>query len=223
MMTEAQAELLARTLFAYYPNARVDEWNVTAYSEAFADMDETVVRAAITRVARTQKFLPTVAEICQACLANARGQRRSGEEAYAELMAAVRKHGRCYGDTKPPEFKDPIMTRCIGVWGTWNGLCNSPDDDASGRMRCIQLYNSLAEKDDQHAVLPEGLRVERQFGFAAARVLRPVPDALPEGDARPVKVTKGERVHYLPPRRSQAEIDAAARELLTDLAKDGAP
>jgi hypothetical protein len=175
-MDEKQAQTLARTLFAYYPNTRTDDWNLNAYASAFADMDVNVVRAAITRVTRTLKFLPTVAELCAACVVNARGHRRAGEEAYTELMVAVRRYGRCYGDSKPPQFEDPLMARCIGIWGTWNGLCDSPEDDAAGRARFIQLYNSLAEKDDQHAVLPEALRTERRFGFVVAESVRRLPE-----------------------------------------------
>jgi len=167
-MDEKQARGLAQTLFAYYPNAKTTDWNLTAYASAFADMDPDVVRAAITRVTRTQKFLPSVAELCAACVTNARGERRSGEEAYSEVMLAVRRFGRVYGDDPAPEFRDPLIARCLGVWGSWNDVCNAPDNDPSGRMRFVQLYDKLATQGDTNAVLPSRLRTERQFGFGAA-------------------------------------------------------
>lgn len=173
-MDEKQAQTLARTLFAYYPNTRTDDWNLNAYASAFADMDVNVVRAAITRVTRTLKFLPTVAELCAACVVNARGDRRSGEEAYAELMTAVRRFGRVYGDDTAPEFMDPLIARCLAVWGSWNDVCNAPDNDPSGRMRFVQLYDQLAARGDTQAVLPESLRTVRKFGFSAA--VRRLPD-----------------------------------------------
>lgn len=222
MIAELDAKDLAMGLFAHYPAMRITDDHVKAYTAALMGMDLEVAQAAILRVTRANKFCPSVAELCAACVANARGERRSGEEAYAELMVAVRRFGRCYGDSKPPEFKDPYIARCIGIWGTWNGLCNSPEDDASGRMRFIELYNKLAAQDDLHAVLPEGLRTVRQFGFVAARAVKPIPEALPpaSGPAPVTKVMPGERAHYLPPRRTQAEIDAAARELLADIERD---
>ena len=174
-MDEKQAQTLARTLFAYYPNTRTDDWNLNAYASAFADMDVNVVRAAITRVTRTLKFLPTVAELCAACVSNARGERRSGEEAYAEVMVAVRRFGRVYGDDPAPEFLDPLIAQCLAVWGSWNDVCNAPDNDPSGRMRFVQLYDQLAARGDTQAVLPDGLRKVRQFGFAAA--VRRLPEA----------------------------------------------
>lgn len=178
-MTHEEAETLARALFGHYPNTRTDKWNLTAYTSAFLDMDVTVARAAITRVTRIHKFLPAVAEIVQACLANARGERRSGEEAYTEVMLAVRRFGRCYGSGSLPPFKDPLIARCIGVWGSWNDVCNSPENDMAGRAKFVAMYESLAAKSDVHAVLPSGLRREREYGFAlGGNVVARLPEAV---------------------------------------------
>lgn len=173
-MTPSDARELAESLFAHYPAMRPSKLTIEAYTQAIEGMSLEVAQAAIIRVTRTSKWCPSVAEVMAACVTNARGERRSGEEAYTELMVAVRRFGRCYGDSPVPEFADPIMARCIGVWGSWNDLCNSPDNDPSGRMRFVELYNKLAAQDDHSAVLPEGLRVTRQFGFAAA--VRSLPE-----------------------------------------------
>lgn len=192
-MTRDEAEKLARTLFAYYPNTRTDEWNLNAYAAAFVDMDVRVVRAAITRVTRTNKFLPTVAEIASACLANARGERRTGEEAYVEVMLAVRRYGRSYGTGKLPPFRDPIIAECIGVWGSWNDVCNSPENDAAGRARFIEAYDRKASKQDTHAVLPSGLRKEREFGFVSSGVVNRLPEARTNKPPTPAEIDAFDR------------------------------
>lgn len=174
-MTPQEALGLTESLFAHYPAVRPSKLVLEAYSNALGGMSREVAKAAITRVTRTSKFCPSVAELMAACVANAHGDRRSGEEAYTEVMLAVRRFGRCYGDNPSPEFSDPIIARCLGVWGSWNDVCNAPDNDPSGRMRFVELYNKLAAQGDQSAVLPQGMRTERRFGFAAAVRRLPEP------------------------------------------------
>lgn len=172
------ARKLAETLFAHYPSVRPSALTIDVYASALAGMDRDVARAAIIRLTRTSKWCPSVAEVCSAVIANAKGERRSGEEAYAELMNAVRRYGRSYGEGAP-QFADPLIERCIGVWGSWNDLCNSPENDPSGRMRFVQLYDQLAARDDRDMVLPPGLRGSPpRVGAAQGRHLSVVPKRL---------------------------------------------
>ena len=161
-MSPQQALELADGLFAHYPSVRPTELMRAAYASALEAMDREVAQAAIIRLTRTSKWCPSVAELCAAVVANVRGERRSGEEAYAELMAAVRRYGRSYGEGAP-QFADPLIERCIGVWGSWNDLCNSPENDPSGRMRFVQLYDQLAARGDRDLVLPPGMRRHREL------------------------------------------------------------
>ena len=190
-MNTDDARQLAETLFAHYPAMRPGKLTLDAYTQALEGMALEVAQAAIIRVTRTSKFCPSVAELMAACVSNARGDRRSGEEAYAEVMVAVRRFGRVYGDDQAPKFLDPVIAQCLAVWGSWNDVCNAPDNDPSGRMRFVQLYDQLASRGDTQAVLPEGLRTVRQFGFAAA--LRRLPEAQLRQPPTPAELAAFER------------------------------
>ena len=161
-MKPEDARQLAESLFAHYPAVRPSRLSIDAYASALEGMSLEVAQAAIIRLTRTSKWCPSVAELCSAVVANVRGERRSGEEAYAELMAAVRRYGRSYGEGAP-QFADPLIERCIGVWGGANDRCNSPENDPSGRMRFVQLYDQLAARGDRDLVLPPGMRKHREL------------------------------------------------------------
>lgn len=213
-------------LFAAFPAARgdVESWQRTlrVYAEMLLDLDRDAVRKAVQRLIGTAKWLPTVAEIRAAATELVQGPMRSGAEAYDELTRAVRRHGRCYGGEPAPEFADPLISRCLGVWGSWNDLCNSPSDDPGGRARFIELYGELAKRE-RDAVssgipLPEP---RSETALAAPRKRReplPAPVAAP---ATPTELagalvrTPRPRPPDVPYRRYSAEeLDAALRGAL---------
>jgi hypothetical protein len=144
-MTRNEASQLIAILFASYPSAHVERTHVDAYVSGIIDLPASDAGESVTRLRRTSKFLPTVAEIRAACAAQTHGVARTGEEAYAELTRAVRIHGRDYGQGTP-KFGDPLIAQCLGVWGSWNDLCGSPGDDPGGRARFIELYGELVTR-----------------------------------------------------------------------------
>lgn len=159
-MTPSEASKLVTALAAHYPNLKLTLDNVMAYERSLMELDYHHANAAIERLVRTHKFFPTISEIHAVAAELACGSVRSGAEAYAEVMLAVRRHGRCYGDSPAPKFDDPLIPQCLRVWGgSWNDVCNSPENDAAGRARFIELYDSLARQRRQDVVagrvLPE--------------------------------------------------------------------
>lgn len=129
-----------------FPHVRCDEQTANVYELSLSDLDPVTCRAAVQRLIATSKFFPAIAEIRAACAAQVHGVLTSGEEAYAELTRAVRVHGRDYGQGSPA-FTDPLVARCLGIWGGWNDLCASPSDDPGGRARFVQLYDALAARE----------------------------------------------------------------------------
>jgi hypothetical protein len=174
-MTKTEALKLVATLFGSFPSAHIDRNHVDAYASGIIDLDAAVTAMAVDRLRKTARFLPTIGEIREAATAQKHGPVRTGEEAYAELLAAVLRHGPDYGpiDTqrrrRDPLFADPIIARCIGVWGSWNDLCESQRDDPGGRARFIELFNELTGRERQAVVsgVPLPPPERPRIGFAA--------------------------------------------------------
>lgn len=147
-MTRAEAAEVVFMLFAAYPTAKPDERTFRIYGELLLDVDAKTARAATHRLIATSRFVPTISELRAACHAQTHGAARQGEEAYALLMQAVRKFGRY----RKPRITDPIMARCIGLWGSWEDLCSAPADDPAGRARFIELYETLASRQREDVI-----------------------------------------------------------------------
>lgn len=147
-MKQSEVIEIVGMIVAGFPTSKLDSAGVNIYRKMLVDLPAEPTRKAITRLLGTHKFTPSIAEIRAAVAEQTHGAPRTGEEAYTELMAAVDRCGRDYGQGVP-KFRDPLIARCIGVWGSWNDLCNSPRDDPGGRARFVELYNDLAQRQRQ--------------------------------------------------------------------------
>lgn len=156
-MTAEEVSKLVAVLAANYPTAKLTRDNIRAYEFALADLDYQLAQRAVTNIVRTSKFFPSIAEIRAACIETTNGPTRTGVEAYTILTRAIRRFGYCLKDEEPPKFKDPLIAKCLGVWGSWNDACNAPGDDAAGRARFIELYNSLARAAHTEAMCGRAL------------------------------------------------------------------
>lgn len=178
MKKSEAAEIVMLLVGAY--NRDVTEQTARVYETMLVDLDVAKCRAAVQRLIGTSRFLPTIAEIRSAAIEQQLGARRTGEDAYTELTAAVRAHGRDYGQGAP-KFRDPLIARCIGVWGSWNDLCNSPSDDPGGRSRFIELYDQLSQAQRQDQVsgvpLPAPANDRPAFWLAPRKQVHPALEA----------------------------------------------
>jgi hypothetical protein len=145
-MTSDQAAEVVRFLGASYVavTSKFSEEQVRgmvlAYAAGLCDLEAEVVRGAIVRLARTSKFLPTIAEIREACITNARGPKRPGADAWGDVLAAVRDEGVYRRPVQDFLFKDPLVLRAVRSLG-WSELCLSENQTAD-RARFIELYDS---------------------------------------------------------------------------------
>lgn len=198
-MKREEAVDAAKYFFGGYPNLKPSPDSIAVFVRAFLPMtqeraDEVIARAHM----QFRKFPPNIGQLTEMCMQQA-GGRKTGEEAYAELMLKVRTHGRCYGPSDPPPKLDPIATKALGVWGAWNDVCNAPDDDAAGRARFIALYDQLAERGTVERVVPPGRQLGRGIG---------VVRQFPQNNAA---------------RRSQDDIASAGSELEGDIERERQP
>lgn len=170
-MTKDDAGKLIAVLFASFPSANLERKHVDAYVSAILDLDAKVAGEAVSRLRNTATFLPAIAEIRRAAADVQLGPMRSGEDAYRVLLEAVRAHGW----PTMPRFRDPHILKGIGVWGSWQDLCNSPADDPGGRARFIELYEQSARQEREDVVagkpLPAARASKREFAaFRAPRI-----------------------------------------------------
>lgn len=172
-MKPSEASKLVLMLFKSFPNARTDEDNARAFESALIDLDAIMAGKAIERLRATRTFLPSIAEIRQATIDLQLGPLTTGEQAYATMLGVIRK----VGAYATPRFTDPLITQAIGVWGSWQDVCRSPENDAAGRARFIELYDQLARRRREAQVsgipLPSSPTPTREFTLPKPKLLPP--------------------------------------------------
>lgn len=167
-MTKAEAAKLVAVLLASYPNtpqARVSSSGQTVqtsevYERMLADLEYPTANAAVERLLATSRFMPTVAEIRDACMDLIHGDQRAGGEAWGECVKAISRWGIYRVPGVDFMFSDPLVARCVAALG-WQNLCNS-ENQAADRARFIELYDRLAvgaRRDTNTNQLPAAQRL----------------------------------------------------------------
>jgi hypothetical protein len=150
-MTPTQAKAAVKLLLAAYPTQRqrMSDSDVTGmtevYATAFAKLDDAIVRAAISALVLTERWLPSVAQVVAKVADMRDGRKRAGGDAWGDVLGAMRR----YGSHRTPgidfSFADPLVARVVKAFG-WGDLCAS-DNAAADRARFIELYDKLATED----------------------------------------------------------------------------
>jgi hypothetical protein len=192
-MTKTEAMKIVCVLFGSFPNARFNEQNFESYADGIEELDATVCGKAAQRLIRTSKFLPSIAEIREACTEQTHGAVRSGEQAWGQLMMAKRKHGYDYGDDdmrrrlRDPLFSDPLIKQCLTLWGGWSAFSQAADD-AADRSRFIALFASLAGRERQD--LTAGKALPRPERAPAPSLQQPGPSVAKAEPRAPMPVAQ---------------------------------
>lgn len=172
-MTPAETAKLVAVLATAYPAARVSAETSELYEAMLGDLDFALVQRAAARHVATSKWFPSVAELRAAAVELALGPRRTGLEAWGDVVEAIRFVG-AYG---APRFEDERVAECVRMLG-WRGLCLA-DNEASDRARFAELYEALAQRARVDAVAGESLALPAPGARAELpRAERP-PAALP--------------------------------------------
>lgn len=186
-MTKTEAMKIVCVLFGSFPNARFNEQNFESYAEGISELDAATCGAAVLRLIRTSKFLPSISEIREAATAQVMGPRKTGAEAYGELTAAVQRHGQ-YPEVRwidgemrvqtpwPPLAPDVAHAMRL-TWGTWAECCGETGIDAPSRARFIAAYDGLAERERLDIVAGKPLPAPKSGPQATLPKPRPVPPA----------------------------------------------
>jgi hypothetical protein len=142
-MTEVESKRITTLLVAAYPAWKPSEATMQLYERLLTPLDARLVEEAVLRIIRTpREFAPSVGSICHqaARLSLDRGEAElSAEEAWAEVTAAVRRHGFY----RKPEFTNPALARTVAALN-WAELCTNSNIEAT-RAHFFRLFGSFQE------------------------------------------------------------------------------
>lgn len=142
-MTEPEAKQLIAMLFTAFPTqvSRMATGDAAmsrrVYERGIIDLDVAAGVRAVERLARTAKWLPTIADIRGEVHAAA-SPRRTGAEAWEDVRKEI---GRT-GYYREPKFGDPAVAAIVRGLG-WRELCLS-ENPAADRARFIDAYEARA-------------------------------------------------------------------------------
>jgi hypothetical protein len=170
-MTPADAAELVTIVALGWPRPGMQERTRDFYEQMLLDLDFEVAKRAVARLAATAKFLPSIAEIREAALEVVAGPRRSGMEAWGDVLEMRESFGwpqqsegswtPAGAPLLPPPFKDPIVALCVERMGGW-GAFRQVDFD---RGKFCELYDTLSQQ----------VRKEQQVGAKNALQLEGWP------------------------------------------------
>lgn len=169
-MTEVEAAKLVAILSASFPDAKWGEAVCRAYESAIADLDVHVAGAAVRRIVATSKFRPSIAEIRAAAADTALGERRTGADAWGDVVKAI----RMVGSYRAPTFEDPLTAKAVEALG-WRNLCLGDAGEASDRARFCEVYDALSAAERRSLVSEPGRindAAKALPGAGAVRLLR---------------------------------------------------
>lgn len=152
-MTKAEAIEIVTLLASAFPDAKWNDATCRAYEKFIEDLDFGLAQDAVRRLVSTGKFRPSIAEFRAAAADSALGEKRSGADAWGDVVKAIRYVGS-YG---APKFEDPFTARAVEALG-WRNLCLGDSSEASDRARFCEVYDAIAGSE-RRAVVSEPGRI----------------------------------------------------------------
>jgi len=189
-VTVEQSVEILRLIGASYPTQRQRMTRedaramAAAYTAGLLDLDFERARAAVNRLVKASKWIPTIAEIREAAVDVAHGSRAPGGEAWGQCLKLIRRYGSHRWPGIDFEVGDPVLLATIRALG-WLDLCQS-DNPHADRARFIELYDQLAQGERKEAAIAPGAtsRALPQRTTEQRRISELVPGLLPEGGSR---------------------------------------
>lgn len=177
-MTQAEVLDLLEFLQGCYPKAEFSDGNVRAYMLMLRDLDFQAAKLAVTKLAATSKWLPTIAEIREAALASSGDDVPSVDDAYEQAREYVR-HGYNPNPVTPgyeavgapvsrrEKSLHPLVRRAMEIVGVDTMALTDEPMIAAAQFR--QVYQRLAAAERERKQLPPAaLPTPRKNGHLAA-------------------------------------------------------
>jgi len=162
-MSQSDAARAVAVLAAAFPSARIEAPTLRVYAKLLADVDPEALSRAVTRLAATSRFFPTIAELRGEVAAEATEGLPAPEVAWGEVVEELRR----VGHTAAPQFSCPEIGQAVRAIGGWGALCfasRNPYD----RARFVDAYR---------AVRASAVRAEQLHGVTNALSPAPQPAA----------------------------------------------
>jgi hypothetical protein len=178
-MTPDQAKALVGVLISYWPKADVPLQTLQLYRLHLLDFGFAQGIQAVTALACTSRFFPTVAELREALVeAGDPDPLPDADQAWAEVAAAARNglYGR-------PWFSHPAVHQTVKAMGGVHELALS-DNLMADRAHFLRLYDICKRRAERAKVLPGG-EVGKALEALAERLALPDTHPQPEIGARP--------------------------------------
>lgn len=182
MATNSETTEALALLVNAFPREAIEPRTVKVYCELLADVPGVELRAACVTLAQSGKYFPTIAAIREAWALAKTGPKRSGLDAWGDVMEAVSSTGYM----REPKFDDPVISQAIRTLGGWRQLCMS-ETQMADRKHFADAYESIAARQLQSVAAGRA-------GVLPA--LPPRPSAvreLPEPSAEPVDIASAVR------------------------------
>lgn len=154
-MTIDETKALLAVMFAAWPTQRAKMSTadigamLAVWSAALEDVDFKLAEKAITRIAKAERWMPSIADVRGEIGSVAHGTERSGMEAWGEVHAAMRKYGQHRAPGTDFEWSDQLVAEVVRSIG-WFDICSSELPD-SVRARFIDGYNALSKSTRREA------------------------------------------------------------------------
>lgn len=187
-MNPEQSGAIVKQVLGAYPAQRQrmsadDVIGLTvSWVQELADVDEPAGKRALSRLLRSSRFLPTIAEFREACVdGGAGGGRKNGGQAWGEIVALIRRYGSHRVPGRDFQIADPLVEQVIRAMH-WPELCVS-ENAVADRARCIELYDQLATAARKEAAIAPGAGVKQLPNGAPRGIRELVAEILPDGDS----------------------------------------
>jgi hypothetical protein len=139
----AEWSKLWRDLVAAFPHSKPADRAMELYAEYLADIPADALRASVRQAIATCRFMPTIAELRDACRAVSGGSDESTAlVAYGRTMEEL---SQARGESRAARLDDPIAREVVKALGGGHYLLSS-DSRSTDRAHFVHAYRELAER-----------------------------------------------------------------------------
>lgn len=180
-MNKQETALILRILRTVWPQTRIDEDTITAYTWAFEDQPYELVEDAVKRWIKTGKFFPKPAELLEIISVQTVAPDLVPEAAWGEVIREARRVGYNrlpvfqngeFLEPEKPVFSSPLIAQAVEAIG-WGELCTLDDEDKpTVRAQFTKVLTALMTRE----VKRTQLGIDRQPSLPTSTTISALTD-----------------------------------------------